>query len=883
MAKKDTKDIKTISDEILSSNSGIRQVSIVDEMQRSYIDYAMSVIVARALPDVRDGLKPVQRRIIYAMYKEGILPTSKYSKCAGVVGEVLKKYHPHGDVSVYDALVRMVQNWTLRYPLIDGQGNFGSIDGDGAAAYRYTECRLQKISMNLTDDIEKGTVNFRANFTGEDQEPTVLPTNFPNLLVNGADGIAVGMATKIPPHNLGEVVDACVAMLDTGNESQENNFAYSQYSAADYYEAVNYDIASKNIHFPVFESNLTTDDLMQYVKGPDFPTAGEIFNVADIKMGYETGRGRVVMRAVAMIEETPSGRNQIVVTELPYQVNKARLSERIYELVKDLKIEGIHDLRDESTGKEGIRLVVELKKGVIPNVILNKLYKFTEMQTAFNSNIIALVDNEPRVLSLREMLEQFLRHRYEVVIRSAIHDLNENKARAHILEGLKIALDHIDEIINTIRSSKSAEVAKGALMEKFKLTDVQAQAILDMQLRRLAALERQKIEDEYNEVMRVILDLIDYLDSQTRIEKSIKDNLLVIREKYGDKRKTVIKRSLPGEFSDEDLIEKENIIVSISRQGYIKRVKESEYRAQTRGGKGTIGSITKDDDNIEHLVYCNTHSEILLFSNKGKVYALKAFEIPEYQKKSKGIPLVNLISVEQGELVTSVLVRAEGSDAIIADEDQLQEGEVDLNTQIGSYEFLFMATKRGTVKKVKLGEFEQIRRNGLIAITLDGDDELLFVRPTNGQSDVLMMTRNARTVRFDESKVGSTGRTSRGVRGIRLEEKDEVIMMDIVRNLEDRVLVISENGYGKITHLNDFPKKGRGTKGMLGYKVSSKTGSVAAARILDHPKKELIVMSAKGQSIRTGLESIREAGRVTGGVIIFRMADGDKVAAIAVF
>lgn len=864
--------------------NGIKQVSIVDEMKNAYIDYAMSVIVSRALPDVRDGLKPVQRRIIYAMYKEGILPGSKYSKCMGVVGEVLKKYHPHGDASVYDALARMVQDWSLRYPLIDGQGNFGSIDGDGPAAPRYTECRLEKISMNLVNDIEKDTVDFSPNYTGEDKEPTVLPSSMPNLLINGTEGIAVGMATKIAPHNLSEVVDAIVAMLDNGNKSEVNDFAYSKYSAQDYYEAVNFDITAKGITYPSFNTDLTIDDIMKHVKGPDFPTAAEAFNIKDIKEGYETGRGRVLMRAVAEIEETKTGRSQIVVKQLPYQVNKARLAERIYELVKDAKIEGISDLRDESTSKEGIRLVIELKKGVVPNVILNKLYKFTEMQTAFNMNMLALVDGEPRVLSLREILEQFIRHRYEVVIRNAIHDLNENKARAHILEGLKIALDHIDEIINTIRSSPSAEVARGALMEKFKLTDVQAQAILDMQLRRLAALERQKIEDEYNDVMSKIADLIDLLDSQERIEGIIRGDILILKEKFGDKRRTVIRKGAPGEFSEEDLIEKENIIISISRQGYIKRVKESEYKAQSRGGKGTVGTVTKEGDNIQHLIYCNTHSEILLFSNKGKVYALKAFEIPEYLKKSKGLPLVNLISIEQSEIITSILVRAEGTNNLLADEDQLQEGEAKPEgTSMKTFNFLFMATKKGTVKKVDIQDFDQIRRNGLIAITLDDNDELLYVRPTNGESDVLIMTKNARCVRFDEIKVKPTGRSSRGVRGIKLVDDDEVIMMDIVRIKEDRILVISERGFGKFTPLEDFPKKGRGTKGMLGYKISSKTGKVAVARIIDHPKKELIIMSEKGQSIRTPLSDIREAGRVTSGVILFRMAEGDTVAAIAVF
>lgn len=863
--------------------AGIRNVSIEDEMKRSYIDYAMSVIVARALPDVRDGLKPVQRRIIYAMYKEGILPGGKYSKCMGVVGEVLKKYHPHGDASVYDALARLVQDWTMRYPLIDGQGNFGSIDGDSPAAPRYTECRLEKITTKFVEDIEKTTVDFVPNYTGEHTEPSVLPVLIPNLLINGVDGIAVGMATKIAPHNLSEVIDGIIAMLNAGNKSKKINFKYSEFAAKDYYEAADYDITSRGIVYPMFESDLTTDDLMKYIKGPDFPTGAEVYNIKDIKLAFDTGRGRALMRAVARIEETGKGKTQIVITELPYQVNKAKLAERIYDLYKDGKIDGISDIRDESTSKDGIRLVVELKKGVVPNVILNKLYKFTEMQSSFNYNMVAIVDKEPRTLSLRELLEQFLRHRYEVVIRSSIFDLNQNIQRIHILEGLKIALDHIDEIIKIIRASKNADDARGELIERFKFSDVQAQAILDMQLRRLAALERQKIEDEYNSVLKNINDLKSLLDSQTQVEKVILDGLLDVKEKFGDKRKTKIIKSMPGEFNDEDLVEKENIIITISRTGYIKRIKETEFRSQARGGKGSVGTVTKEDDYVEHLIYCDTHSEILLFTNKGKVYSLRAFEVPEMTKKSKGLPLVNLISVEQGEIVTSVLSRVPGQATKIADEDETQEGEIDMRDNVGDSKFLFMATRKGVVKKVAIAEFEGIRKNGLIAINLDSNDELIYVRPTQGNSDVLIMTENAKTVRFKEEKVTPTGRSSRGVRGIKLEGDDNVIMMDVVRSKEDRVLVVSQKGFGKLTPLTEFPPKGRGTKGILGYKITSKTGKIAVARIIDHPKRDLLLMSQKGQSIRTSLENVRIAGRVTSGVIIFRLESGDIVATCAIF
>jgi len=880
MANKKNQDAERESPLTQSIITGIKEVSIEEEMKRSYIDYAMSVIVARALPDVRDGLKPVQRRIIYAMYERNIMPDGAFAKSAKVVGDVIGNYHPHGDIAVYDALARMIQDWTMRYPLIKGQGNFGSIDGDAPAAMRYTECKLNKISLKLLENIDKGTVNFNPNYSGEKYEPEVLPTIIPNLLINGTDGIAVGMATKIPPHNLGEVIDASIAMIDDGNQSNNVDFKYSQYAAKDYYEAADYDISSRGIVYPLFESNLTIDDLMKHVKGPDFPTAAEVYNAKDIKIAFETGRGRALMRAVARIEELDKGKSQIVVTQLPYQVNKARLAERIFDLYKDGKIEGIADIRDESTSKDGIRLVIELKKGVVPNVILNKLYKFTELQSAYNYNMVAIVDREPRTLSLRELLEQFLRHRYEVIIRSSIFDLNQNIQRQHILEGFKIALDHIDEIIKLIRASKSADDAKTRLMEKFKFTDVQAQAILDMQLRKLAALERQKIEDELNEVNKKIKELTTLLDSREKLEDLIKTTLLEVKEKFADPRKTKIIKSMPGEFSEEDLVEKENIIVSISRAGYIKRLKEGEFRAQGRGGKGSVGTVTKEGDYVEHLIYCDTHSEILLFTNKGKVYSLRAFEIPEMTKKSKGLPLVNLISIEQTEIVTSVLSRVPGDVSKVVDADQTQEGEATPDQK--NYQFLFMATKKGVVKKVAITEFEGIRRNGLIAINLDSSDELIFVRPTHGNADVLIMTENAKTVRFREEKVSPTGRSSRGVRGIRLMEGDNVVMMDVVRSNEDRVLVISENGFGKLTPLSDFPPKGRGTKGMLGYKISTKTGKIAVARIIDHPKREILIMTMKGQSIRTSLDAIRTAGRVTSGVIVFRAQSGDHVATCAV-
>ncbi len=878
--EENTEEINSTASAVIA---GIRNVSIEDELKKSYIDYAMSVIVARALPDVRDGLKPVQRRIIYAMFDRGILPDGAFSKSAKVVGDVIGKYHPHGDASVYDALARMVQEWTMRYPLIWGQGNFGSIDGDSPAAMRYTECKLKKITMQLLADLNKETVNFNINYSGEESEPTVLPALLPNLLLNGVDGIAVGMATKIAPHNLNEVIDATITMLDAGNKAEGLVFNYADYAANDYYEAAGYDVTSRGIIYPKFSSELSIDDLMKHIKGPDFPTGAEVYNAKDIKIAFETGRGKALMRAVTNIEDLGKGRTQIVVTQLPYQVNKARLAEKIYDLYKDQKVDGIADIRDESTNKEGIRLVVELKKGVVPNIVLNKLYKYTEMQSAFNYNMVAIVDGEPRTLSLRELLEQFLRHRYEVIIRSSIYDLNQYIQRLHILEGLKIALDHIDEIIRIIRASNNADDAKVELISIFKFSDVQAQAILDMQLRKLAALERQRIEDEYDEVSSKVEDLKTILNSQERIEGIIRQSLNDVKDKFGDKRKTKIIRAMPGEFSEEDLVEKENIIVSISRTGYIKRMKESEFKAQGRGGKGSVGSTTKDGDYVDHLIYCDTHSEILLFTNKGKVYSLRAFEIPEMLKKSKGLPLVNLISIESGEIITSVLARSLDKPGVVADADQTQEGQVDIASSQKTYQFLFMATLKGIVKKTLIEEFTGIRKNGLIAINLDASDELIYVRPTNGNADVLIMTEKAKTVRFREGKVTPTGRSSRGVRGIKLIDDDNVVMMDIVRSAEDRVLVVSERGFGKLTPLSDFPPKGRGTKGMFGYKISAKTGNIASARIIDHLQKEILLMSKKGQSIRTPLENIREAGRVTSGVIIFRLDKGDMVGTCAVF
>lgn len=866
--------------------NGIKKVSIVDEMKKSYIDYAMSVIVARALPDVRDGLKPVQRRILYSMYKEGILPSSKYSKSMGVVGEVLKKYHPHGDAAVYEALARLVQDWTMRYPLIDGQGNFGSVDGDSPAAARYTECRLEKISMKLMDQIEKGTVDLIPNYSGEYSEPVVLPSVVPNLLINGSSGIAVGMATQIPPHNLGEVIDAVEKLIRAGNANESSStFSYSQYAAKDYFEAEGFDLKSKHIKYPRFSSKVPTSELLQIIKGPDFPTYGEIVVTSQLVESYEKGRGSVLLRGLTEIEETNKGKLQIIIKELPYQVNKANLAEKIYNLLKDGKLDNISDIRDEST-KGNIRLVIELKKGANAQIILNKIYKLTELQTNFNFNLLAIVDGRPQTLSLTRLLEEFIRHRYEVTIRSKIFELNGNIQRIHILEGYKIALDNIDEIINLIRSSQSAETAKTALIDRFGFSDVQAQAILDMQLRRLANLERKKIEDEYNEVARNIETLTGILDSREKVEEIILSELKEVKQKFADKRKTrIIKQGKDtnfGDFNPDDLIEKENIIITISKTGYIKRINSKEFKIQSRGGKGSVGAKTKTGDQIDHILFCTTHSVVLFFSNLGKVYALKAYEIPEFAKKSKGIPIVNILSFSQGEYVTSLLTKDYASNQIkVLDEDELQEGEETLESEGANYKFLFMATKFGTVKKTALESYDEIRRNGLITINLAKGDELLFVRPSTGESDVLILSRKGRTVRFTEKKVRELGRSSKGMRGIKLAEGDEVIMMDIVRKKEDRLIVVSEKGFGKLSELSQFPQKGRGTKGMLGYKITPKTGLISVARIIDHPDREILLITEKGQTIRMDIKKIRVLGRVTSGVRLMRVGEDDKVSAMA--
>lgn len=860
----------------LAETKNIVNQDIVGELKQSYINYAMSVIVSRALPDVRDGLKPVHRRILYAMYSMGIMPGSSYKKVARIVGEVMGKYHPHGDASVADALVRMGQEFNMRYKTIDGQGNFGSIDGDPAAAMRYIEARLDKFGAELLRGVEE-TVDFVLNYDTTETEPVVLPGGLPNLLLNGSEGIAVGMATKIPPHNLSELVDAIVSMIDDGNEWDSKELKLFDYENN---LRTKNDVANlPKDRFHKFNTKLTVEDLLKDVKGPDFPTGGNIYNAKTFNTVYETGRGGITMRGISTTEETKGGKFRIIVTELPYQVNKATLIAKIAQLYKDKKIEGISDIRDESN-KEGIRIIIELKKDAKPKTVQNQLYKYTDLQKNFSVNLLALVDNEPRLLSLKDVLEYFTTHRQEIVIRRNEFELAKAREREHILEGLMKALDHLDEVIKTIRASKDSETAKADLMKKFDLSEIQAQAILDMQLRRLAALERQKIEDEYKEILKKIKDILHILNTPSEVLKIIRTEILELKEKFGDKRKTKVYKGDVDEFSEEDLVANEQTFITISTQGYIKRVKDDTYKSQKRGGVGVKAMATKEDDSVRHVFNCSTHDQILFFSNVGKVYALKVYDIPEFARTAKGIPLVNLINIGQGELITTVLTRS--PEGHIIDEDTHQEGEEKTEKQGKIYKFLFMATKLGTVKKTELSEFENIRSNGLIAINLTTGDELIWVKPTTGDSEVILVTKKAKSIHFHENDVRETGRSTQGVRGIKLATSDEVISMDIIRNKENRMFTVSKNGFGKSTDLEQFTLQKRGGSGIFAAKVNSKTGDLVVARIIDHPQKEILIISSKGQGVRIATNDLPSRNRQTSGVILMRIKDGDTVAAVTI-
>lgn len=801
----------------------IQPAPIIEEMQRSYLDYAMSVIVSRALPDVRDGLKPVQRRIIFAMHEQGLHHTSRYQKSAAVVGEVLKNLHPHGDAPVYEAMVRMAQNFSLRYMLIDGQGNYGSIDGDSPAAMRYTEARLAALADELLRDISKNTVDFVDNYSGTTKEPVVLPSVIPNLLLNGASGIAVGMATQIPPHNLGEVADALIYMIE--------------------------------------HPDATVEDLIQFVKGPDFPTGGSIYDQTEILAAYGTGKGRIVMRAKAEIDETPQGKMQIIVSELPYQVNKATLIARIAELVKDKKLEGIADLRDESDRKQMVRIVFDLKRDAKPQALLNSLYKYTAMQSVFNVNIVALVDGVPHLLTLKHILKEFIKHRQTIVIRRSKFELAEAKAREHILEGLKIAVDSIDAVIETIKKSRDADEAKKNLMVKFKLTEIQSIAILDMQLRRLAALERQKIEDELKLIRELIAYLEDLLAHPEKILKVIKDELLKIKEKYADDRKTRVYKQKVGEFSEEDLVPNEVTIVTITEGGYIKRQSPMSFRTQQRGGKGVMGISTKEQDAVSHIFYTQTHDNILFFTDKGKVYQVKVWDIPETQRAAKGQAIVNLINIEQGEKVTAVLTRRE------------KEKEA---------KYFFMCTGKGSVKKTALAEYANIRKNGLVAIKLDAGDVLGWVVPTTGEDNAIIVSYEGKSIRFSEKQVKSTHRDTSGVRGIRLGKGDAVVSLNIIGKQEGELLVVMENGLGKKTLTTGWNRQGRGGQGVKAAQVTPKTGKIVTAKVVDKSMDTLVLTSTKGQLIKMDLKQVPTLQRQTQGVILMRTRPGEKVAAATV-
>lgn len=791
-------------------------VDINNEMKKCYIDYAMSVIVGRALPDVRDGLKPVHRRILYSMQELGLEPQKGYRKCARIVGEVLGKYHPHGDSSVYDALVRMAQDFSLRYMLVDGHGNFGSVDGDSAAAMRYTEAKMNKIAVEMLRDIRKETVDFMPNFDGEEKEPVVLPSRYPNLLVNGSSGIAVGMATNIPPHNLGEIIDGTIMLIDN--------------------------------------PETTVLELMTAIKGPDFPTGAIVMGKAGIRAAYETGKGKIVVRAKAEIEEE-NGRNRIVVTEIPYQVNKAKLIENIAELVKDKKITGISDLRDESD-REGMRIVIELKRDANPNVILNLLFKHTKMQDTFGVIMLALVDNEPKVLNLKEVLTHYIAFQKEVVTRRTIFELNKAEARAHILEGLKIALDNIDDVINIIRSSKTSDIAKSTLMERFQLSDKQAQAILEMRLRRLTALERDKIEEELNEIMQYIEYLNSILADEMKLLGVIKEELIEIKSKYNDERRTEIQKVV-NEIDIEDLIQEEDVVITLTNSGYIKRISADTYSAQRRGGRGIQAMTTKEDDFVENVLITSTHSDVLFFTNKGRVYKKRAYEIPDAGRTAKGTNIINLIPIEQDERIETVLTIA----------DEIREG------------YLFMATKKGLVKKTHLSEFKNLRKNGLIAISLREGDELLKVKVTRGDADIVIVSEHGNAIKFNEQDVRAMGRTAAGVKSMNLREDDIAVCMDIAVDDED-LLVISENGFGKRTPLVEYKRQNRGGVGLITYKISEKTGKVVGATVCK-AEDELMLINTSGVAIRINVSDVSVTSRATMGVRLMRTSDEERIAAIA--
>ena len=806
----------------------VEPIRLVDEMKTSYLDYAMSVIVSRALPDVRDGLKPVHRRILYAMWLLGLRHTSKFVKSSRVVGDVMGKFHPHGDSAIYDSLVRLAQDFSMRVPLVNGQGNFGSMDGDGAAAMRYTEAKLQAIAEQMLFDIEKNTVDFGPNYDGSQKEPRVLPSKLPNLLLNGSMGIAVGMATNIPPHNLGELIDAVCALIE--------------------------------------DEEVSIEELNKHIKGPDFPTGGIIYNKKDIAAAYATGRGGIVMRAKTDIEEMKSGQHRIVVTEVPYQVNKANLIEKIARLVQEKKLDGIRDLRDESN-KDGVRVVVELKKDAYPKKVLNRLFKMTELQTTFHVNMIALVDGiQPRLLNVKTVLEEYLKHREEVVRRRTEFDLEKAKDRAHILEGLKKALDKIDAIIKTIRASKDKEQARGNLMSKFKFTERQAVAILEMKLQQLANLESKKIEDELAEKLALIKTLEAILNSRKNVLAVIKEEILEIKEKFNTPRRTQIIAHGVKDFNMEDLIPNEPTIVMATKDGYIKRMPNDTFKVQHRGGKGVVGLTTKEEDVIDIIMSTNTHDNMLFFTTRGRVFQLRAYDIPQASRTAKGQAMVNFLQLAPNEKVSAILSMDD----------------------VSKYEYLVMVTNKGTIKKTKLSDFANVRRCGLIALKLKLDDHLEWVRPSSGKDDIILATKEGQAIRFKESGVRAMGRTAAGVRGMKLKSSDEIVGMDVispalVKNNILELLVISANGLGKRTKIGEYKVQGRGGSGIKTMAITAKTGTLISARVVNSAEDvDLMLISRKGQVVRTSIKSISTLGRATQGVRVMRFKQaGDTVVSIA--
>lgn len=815
----DSKDTGKNKENAIEDRDGkIVERDIEEEMKTAYIDYAMSVIVSRALPDVRDGLKPVHRRILYTMYEDGLTSDKPYRKSATTVGDVLGRYHPHGDASVYDAMVRMAQTFSLRYPLIDGHGNFGSIDGDGAAAYRYTEARMSRISELMLTDIEKNTVDFIPNFDDRLQEPAVLPAKIPALLINGSSGIAVGMATNIPPHNLTEVINGIVKIID--------------------------------------DDNVTDEQLMQIIKGPDFPTGGMILGRDAIKQAYTTGKGKITVRAEAEIEEMSNGRQKIIVTSLPYQVNKARLIENIANLVKEKRIEGISELRDESDRENAVRIHIGLKKDANARVVLNQLYKNTQMQDTFGIIMLALVDGEPKILTLRQCLDYYINHRKDVILRRTKFELDKALARAHILEGLKIALDNIDEVINIIRNSY--DDAKERLMKRFGLSDIQAQAILDMRLKTLSGLQREKIEEEYNELMKLIAHLREILGSETLVFQIIKEELLEIKEKYGDERLTKIVAA-EGEFNDEDLIKEEQMVVALTHFGYIKRMPIDTYRSQRRGGKGITGISTREEDFVKQIFTTSTHDTVLFFSNKGKLYRLRGYEIPEAGRTAKGTAIVNLLSLDAGEKISAII-------PIQSFED-------------GKY--LLMATKNGLIKKTPLKEYDSSRKTGLLAINLKDDDELIDVRLTDGEDNVVLVTSKGMCITFDEKDVRPVGRSAQGVLGIRLDDDDFVIGMEsiLANNKNATLLAITENGFGKRTEVDEYRVQNRGGRGVITYKITPKTGNIVGIRMASEDEDVMLITNS-GTIIRIKVKDVSILGRATQGVTLMRTTGEERVVSI---